>query len=109
MVRKDLSGPQIAVQATHAAIEIARNSHISPNLDHPSVVLCGADNESKLRKCLANIQSLGVICKPFFEADFDGEMTAFATEPVFGEARRPFRKLQLIKPSDMACLERGVA
>ena len=97
LVRKDLSGPQVAVQAAHAAIEVARSSLIPPDLDHPSVVLCGIDNESKLQKELERYQSMGIICKPFYEADLGGQLTAFATEPVFGEKRRLFKRLQLFK------------
>ena len=109
LVRTDLSGPQIAVQATHAAIEVARNSLIPSHFDHPSVILCGVDNKDKLQKCLDHIRSIGIICKAFHENDLGNELTAFATEPVSEEARRHFRKYQLVKSSQMAVLERGAA
>lgn len=107
MVRTDLSGPQIAVQATHAAIEVARNSLIPPHYDHPSVIICGVHGVSELQKCLAQIESLGIECKPFFENDLGNELTAFATAPVLQENRKHFRKYQLLKSSQM--IERRVA
>jgi len=105
LVRKDLSVAQVAIQTAHAAIEVAR-SLISPDLDHPSVVLCGIDNEFKLKKELERYQGMGIICKPFHEADLGGQLTAFATEPIFGENRRIFKRLQLFK---QPVLQGGVA
>jgi hypothetical protein len=99
-VRKDLSPPQIAVQSAHAAIEIAR-SHISPDLEHPSVIICGIDSESKLQHHLDHYRSLGIVCKPFYESDLDGQLTAFATEPIASDQRRPFKRLQLLKNSHL--------
>lgn len=100
MVRTDLSGPQIAVQSAHAAIEVARS--FSEELEHPSVIIiCGIDNEYKLQKQLEHYQSQGIQCKPFYEADLDNQLTSFATEPVFGETRRLFKHLQLLKQSDL--------
>jgi hypothetical protein len=100
VVRTDLSAPQIAVQSTHAMIEIARSSLLGSNLEHPSVILCGVINEDKLQQQLNFYQSQGIICKPFYEADLDNQLTAFATEPIFGEQRKLFKRLQLCKSSD---------
>lgn len=94
-----MSAPQICVQATHSAIEVVRNSLIPAHYDHPSVIICGIDGESKLHKTLAHIQSLGIICKPFYENLFDNQLTAFATEPILEENRHHFRKYQLIRNS----------
>lgn len=99
VVRTDLSAPQIAVQSAHAAIEVAR-SHLDSSLDHPSVILCGVDDEAKLQKQLDFYQNQGILCKPFYEADLDNQLTAFATEPIFGERRKLFKRLQLCKTSD---------
>lgn len=98
--RKDLSGPQIAVQSAHSCIECARKF---PDYldDHPSLILCGVDNEPKLQKCLEHIQSLGVRCFPFYENDLDNQLTSFATEPVTGDTRKLFKKLQLIRGKDL--------
>lgn len=98
-MRTDLSAPQIAVQAAHAAIEVAKSS-LGSILEHPSVILCGVDNESKLQQQLDFYQENGVICKPFYESDLDNQLTAFATEPVYGEKRKLFKRLQLCKSSD---------
>lgn len=79
-MRTDLSAPQIAVQAAHAAIEVAKSSLLGSILEHPSVILCGVDNESKLQQQLDFYQENGVICKPFYEADLDtASTTAFGS------------------------------
>jgi len=100
-VRCDLSPSQVCVQATHAAIETAR--FLSPTLDHPHVIIAGAENEEKLQKCLKQIEFQGIICKPFFESDLNGELTAFATELISADKKQIFRKFQLLKASDFMC------
>jgi len=106
-VRKDLTPAQIAVQACHAVIEMTRDSLIPSGIDHPSVIICGVDSESKLLNALEYAQSAGIECRLFREADLDDEATAFATEPVYGSQRRLFKKFQLVKSSDF--LVGGVA
>lgn len=96
-VRKDQTGPQIAVQAIHAAIEIARKCHIQ---GIPSVILCGVKNERSLERELTFFRSHGILCEAFFEPDIGNEMTAFATEPVASAQRELFRRGQLCKVSD---------
>jgi len=97
----------------HATFEVARHSQnvslIDTDADHPSIILCGVDDEFELKKCLDKIRNSGFICKPFHESDLGGELTAFATEPVLEEGRRHFKKLQLLKQKDMVSLEVGVA
>jgi hypothetical protein len=100
LVRKDLPPSQIAVQACHASIEVARDSLIPSGIDHPSVIVCGVDNEAKLRSSLAYVQEKGIPCRLFHEPDRNNEATAFATAPVYGDDRKLFKKFQLIKASD---------
>jgi hypothetical protein len=88
---------QIIVQAAHAALELGRQGLSPTSLDHPHLVLVGIDHEAKLRRTLAKIQNQGVTCVPFYEADRDNEMTAFATEPIFEDRRHIFRRFNCYK------------
>jgi len=100
LVRKDLPPSQIAVQAIHAAIELARSS-LSSAEEHPHVVLCGLNSELQLFNALQKLQKAGIPHKPFFEADRDDELTAVAAGPVSGEDRRHFRRYHLLQDSRM--------
>jgi hypothetical protein len=97
LVRRDLPPSQQAVQACHAAIEVARN-WISQDLEHPSVIVCGIRDEQILEKSLKKLQSQGVQCKTFHEPDRGNELTAIATEPIYGDRRKLFRSYQLLQP-----------
>lgn len=96
ITRKDLSIPQQAVQATHAAIEAAR-AYLTPDCEHPSLVYCGEKNEGKLIKLRDHFKSNGIRFKEFYEPDIGHQLTALATAPTSGADRAAFRKLQLIK------------
>lgn len=96
MVRKDLSVPQQAVQAIHAAIECVRT--IAPDIEHPHIVLCSVRDETKLKTELERLIVLGFKCFPFVEPDLNGELTAFSVGPVTEEAeRRHFRRYQILE------------
>lgn len=95
LVRTDLSPSQQIVQSCHAVIEASGT--ISPNLDHPHLVLCGVKSEEQLAHSLQSLREKGIVCKPFYEADLGGQLTAFATEPIFDDQRQFFRKFQLLK------------
>jgi len=84
------------VQACHACIESAQ-SLIPSDQEHPHLVVCGVPDERRLHKCIAKLEKLGIGFKPFFEADLDGQLTAIATQPVYGEQRRHFKNYQLLK------------
>jgi hypothetical protein len=45
------------------------------------------------------LQQRDVLFRPFFEPDRGNELTALATEPVFGDTRRLFRNLRLLSPN----------
>lgn len=96
VTRKDLSGPQQAVQASHAAIESAR-AFLKPDDEHPSLILCSVKGEEQLRRAADEVEKQGIRIKRFYEPDIGNQMTAFATEPLCGEARKAMRKYQLIK------------
>lgn len=90
----------MAVQACHAAIEVGRQ--ISPEREHPHLVVCGIDSEFHLNRELSKIQAMGIRCYPFYEPDIGGQLTAFATEPLSGAARRYFRRFQLLAPGGVS-------
>lgn len=97
IVRNDLSPQQQAVQGIHAAIEVTRSGHIPQSAPHPHVVLCGVRDESTLLRYCERLEDRGIPFSRFTEPDRNDELTAIATAPVNGEARKVFRKLQLVK------------
>lgn len=96
ITRKDLSGPQQAVQAGHAAIEATR-AYLGKDDEHPSLILCSMKNEDQLRRAADELERQGIRLKRFYEPDIGYKLTAFATEPLTGESRKAMRKFQLIK------------
>lgn len=96
-VREDLSIPQQAVQACHAAIECANHFGLKDLPDHPSVILLAMKNETKLHQARQYLIENGVQHAHFYESDLDDELTAVATEPITGNRRNLFRKFQLLK------------
>lgn len=96
LVRKDQSYGQIIVQAAHAAMEATRKL-VSPEAEHPHLVICGIKNEVQLEKAKQRLDSIGIDSIMFYEADRNDEPTAFATRLVYGDERKHFRKYQLLK------------
>jgi hypothetical protein len=92
----DLPPAQIVVQSCHAVADAARH-FISTDLEHPHFVVCGVKNELELSHAHSKIQTTGIQCCAFLEADIDNQMTAVATEPIYGEQRKHFRNFQLLK------------
>lgn len=105
-VRRDISFPQQVVQACHAAIEAA--PLLSPEDDHPHLVVLGVKSELALRNALRRLQQHGIRCKPFFESDLGDQLTSFATEPLNGDSRQLFKKYQCLQ-DDRLVGERGAA
>ena len=89
-IRKDLSFPQQVVQSAHAAIEAAK-SFLDNELDHPHLVVLGVKDQQQLYKSAQKLDRAGVQYRIFTEPDRNGEATALATEPIFGEQRHLFR------------------
>lgn len=95
LVRRDLSPEQITVQSCHAAIEAA--SLIPPDLEHPHLVVCGVNNETQLEQAAARLEKAEILFREFREADIGDQLTAIATQPIFGEDRRHFKKYKCLK------------
>jgi hypothetical protein len=79
--------------------------HISINPeDHPSVIIIRIKSITKLENALSFILNNNIKAFPFFESLFNGEMTAFSTEPLTEEIQILLKKFQLIKENDF-CLK----
>jgi hypothetical protein len=94
IVRKDIPLAHQAVQAVHAGISSARDL-ISPDLIHPSLVLCTVPDKAALMAVQDRCNAAGVRNRVFVESDMGDEPTALATEPINGKGRKLFQKLPL--------------
>ena len=92
LVREDLKPGQPAVQAAHAAIEVAR-AFILPDAVHPHLVICGVPDEIDLLLQQSRLHEAGIRFKPFYDY---GECTAIATEPLYDSNRRLFKACRLL-------------
>lgn len=101
-MREDLSAPQIAVQSSHACIEATSAFNLGNLAEHPSVIICGIKNETKLNQVRKFLIDNGIRHVHFYEPDIDDELTALATEPLHGDRRNLFRKFQLLRPKTAA-------
>ena len=91
-----MSWEQQTVQSCHAAIEAAQ-SIIPTTIEHPHLVICGVSNENTLLETTKRLDEIGIKYKPFYEADIENQLTAIATEPVYDNTRKHFRKYKLLK------------
>jgi hypothetical protein len=106
VVREDLSAAQQVVQSCHAAFEAARHL-FPPDLPHPHLIVCAVGDEPALWRQVHRLQRQGVHLRAFFEPDRGNELTALATEPIFGKTRRLFRNLRLLTPEQSAATSKG--
>ena len=97
LVRGDLTPPQKCVQSCHAAMEAAKHFLPDYNKEHPHLVVCTVKTEDHLKKAIENLKNTDIKFKVFIEPDIGDELTAIATEPLFGNKRKFFKKYQLLK------------
>ena len=95
IVRNDLSPAQRAVQSGHVLIEMARN-FIKINDVHPSVIICIVKDENKLKSTIKELYDKNIKISTFREPDKNNEITAVATEPLYGESRNHLSRFQLL-------------
>jgi hypothetical protein len=95
-VRRDLSLPQIVVQASHACIESAK-AFLPEDLEHPHLVVLSAKDQAFLYKIAKKLDACSVKYKMFIEPDRDNEATSLATEPIFEDKRKIFKNYQCLK------------
>ena len=61
-------------------------------------MLFSLPNEEALRAAAAACDQKGIRNYLFIESDLNDQATAFATEPISGQARKAFKKIQLWTP-----------
>lgn len=96
VVRKDLTAAQQAVQAAHAAMEAVKQFGLTEWVEHPHLVLCGADSLEHLLRCSSFLESREVAHCVWREPDLNNEPTALSTSLLSGGARRHLRKFSLL-------------
>jgi hypothetical protein len=97
-VRRDLSPAQQLVQAAHACLEAGRH-FLLPADEHPHLVILGAADELELQRACARLRAVGVDFQYFREPDLGNSLTAVATPPLRGAARRFFRRYVCLTPA----------
>lgn len=94
-MRKDLTPEQICVQIAHACVQSTKEA---PYLDeHPHLVLCGIDSETKLKNAIDRLEASGIRCYSFYEPDIGNQLTAAATGIIRGKDRLHFKRFNLLK------------
>lgn len=68
----------------------------TPDKPHPNLVVCAVANEGELLAAFNRLKELGVSCCSWSEDDMQGQLTAVATAPLTGEARRPLKRFKLL-------------
>ena len=84
------------VQASHAACE-AGIRLIPSDIPHPHFVLLGVADEAALLEQFESIKQKRLPVVAFREADLGDSLTALAAGPIYGEDRKFFRHLKLVK------------
>lgn len=70
---------------------------LNPDKPHPNLVVCAVADEAELVAAFNRLKELGVPCCAWMEDDMQGQLTAVATAPLFGDARRPLKRFKLLK------------
>lgn len=96
-VREDLPHPVKIVQTSHAAIAATQQFYPQKTPDPLHLVLIGAKNEEQLIRINEYLSCHSIRASMFFEPDLNNQCTSIATEPLFGDQRKPLRKFQLLK------------
>jgi len=78
----------------HAVLEASRTGILDSNNPHPHIVFCKTNN---LQKEIDKLNINNIQYNTFIEPDLDNSLTAIATEPIMGDGRKLFNKLQLVK------------
>lgn len=91
--RKDFSTSQQAVQLSHACIEAQRK--FCPD-KHPSLVALAVKSEYKLKWVIRECMVHGIDFVIFRDTIHSNEITAVATEPLYDEKRKVFKRYSLL-------------
>lgn len=96
LVRTDIPHPHLSVQVAHAAMAAVHAYGFTPGKPHPNLVVCAVAGEPELVAAFNRLKELGVPCCAWYEDDLGGQMTAVATAPLCGEARKPLKRFRLL-------------
>jgi hypothetical protein len=83
------------VQVGHAVLAAA-NTFGNPNVTHPHLIVCAVEGERALTDAFESLKEQGVPCCAYYEPDFQDAITAIATAPLRGDARKPLRPFRLL-------------
>lgn len=83
------------MQVAHATLA-ATNTFGNPKATHPHLIVCAVPDESTLNDLFESLKEQGCPCCSWREDDFQDALTAIATAPLFGDARKPLRRLPLL-------------
>lgn len=93
-IRKDLPLHYQIIQAAHATQEITKE------IPHPEktchFILFEANDEKHLDKIKRKLDMKGIKSHMFYEPDVD-QRTSIATEPIFGDDRKFFKKFKMFR------------
>jgi hypothetical protein len=64
-------------------------------------VLCGVKSLPQLHRVRERLTALGIPLRTFSDADLGGDLTALATAPLRGEARRRLRRYQCLRETSL--------
>jgi hypothetical protein len=83
------------IQAAHATQEITKE------IEHPErtchFILFEAKDEQHLKDIKCKLDARDIKSHMFHEPDYDTGYTAIATEPIYGDDRKFFRKFKMFK------------
>jgi hypothetical protein len=104
LVREDLDPVTRIVQASHAALE-AGFVFGKPDSSEPvHLVTLGVSDRHELERHARRLESLGIDAVMFFEPDHGIGYSALASRPVFGDERRAFRGMSLLRHFEQSAL-----
>ena len=85
------------MQSAHAVMEASQAFYDPQTSQHPFLVLTTVCDEKQLSKWANKLNRLDIAHKVWREPDLGNTITSIASEQVFGEQRKFFRDLQLLK------------
>lgn len=92
-VRNNLTCSHTAVQGSHALLELSQKFTFKY---HPSLVYLVVKSEFKLKKVIQELIDNNIDFCLFREPTMNNEITAVATEPIYGSKREIFKRYQLL-------------
>lgn len=99
-VRMNMLPVQVAVQACHASLEMAKQIHWSSEKQHPHLLLVGVKDEQELLEVVKILNRNDIEYYKFYEPDMNNSLTALATVPIEADSpkREKLKKFRLLPP-----------